>query len=141
MTLSAEKTENDVVNQSDQSESHVSQSTAPSSGGFIPQVGGYFRVQTNVDSTDPRVPLTGGRSGVIPMMPSMQNFEADRQNLQNQIEELNKRHQEAQAKLQQFFSQQQQPGQQPQQLQQQTPPPQQVQVCYYTLVFIGISLK
>ena len=64
-------------------------------------------------------------------MPSMENFDADRQNLQEQIEELNRRHLEAQAKLQQFFGHQQQSVQQQtqrQQQQEQSRPPQQVQV-------------
>ena len=48
---------------------------------------------------------SGGRA-VRAELPPMAQLEADRQRLQQQIEELNKRHQEAEIKLQQFFSQQ-----------------------------------
>ena len=72
-----------------------------------------------ITGTQPQVQAINGRSGVMPVLPSMVNFEADRQKLQQQIEELNERHLEAQAKLQQIFSQhQQQPRQQQQQQEQ-----------------------
>ena len=107
-----------------------SQSTAPSAGGFIQQNNGYIADPTRHPAsvqpcqpntgTQPQVQAINGRSGVMPVLPSMVNFEADRQKLQQQIEELNERHLEAQAKLQQIFSQhQQQPRQQQQQQQEQ----------------------
>ena len=123
----------DLVNQTDQSSLlqetiTSSQSTAPSGFGFIQQNNRYVTDPTGhtasaqpnrqVTGTQPQVQAINGRSGVMPVLPSMVNFEADRQKLQQQIEELNERHLEAQAKLQQIFSQhQQQPRQQ--QLQQQ----------------------
>ena len=113
-------------------ETITSQSTAPSVAGFIQQHHGSNPVRHNnaaaqPTNAQPQTQAINGRSGVMPVLPSMVNFEADRQKLQQQIEELNHRHQEAQVKLQQFFHQQQQPRQQQQQQprQQQVPPQQQ----------------